>query len=138
MPTGRENIRVHDPSCASLTSLSSCLAHRIRLEILRTLAESSKDVSTVAEELQLGIDTISHHLRLLRKCGFVQVEAIKQKRIYSLARRVITSVSGKILNITVDGSNEEGITIHIAPSPRFAETARSPITGQSIREPSSG
>ena len=138
MPAGRENTRVHDPSCASLTSLSSCLAHRIRLELLRTLAESPKDVSTVAEELQLGIDTISHHLRLLRKCGFVQVEAIKQKRIYSLARRVITSVSGKILNITVDGSNEEGITIHIAPSPRSGETARSPITGQSIQEPSSG
>lgn len=140
MDANAKRIRVHDPPCASLTSLTSCLAHRIRLEILRTLAESPKDVSTLAAELELAIDTISHHLSPLRKCGLVEVEAIKQRRIYSLTSRVITSVSGKTLNITVGGGNEERITLQtrMASSPCAAEAARPPITRQSLREPSSG
>ena len=142
MSTGRERTVPQTGNRPGLTDLLLCVTHKTRRELLRSLAESSKDVSTLAEELDFELDKISHHLRPLRECGLVEFKAFKKKRIYRLSDRVTTSICGGMLHLTVASANEDehrvAIQTRIAPSSRSAETARSPITRQSPREPSSG
>ena len=62
-----ENNGIFAPS-ASLPDLLEVIRHRARLEILVSLAHAPKDVSTLADELDLALHTISRHLRPLYGC----------------------------------------------------------------------
>lgn len=60
------------------------LADENRLEILYWLDQGERNVSTLAETLDLSEPTVSHHLAKLREVGFISLRAVGTQRIYRL------------------------------------------------------
>lgn len=65
------------------------LTSQSRLEILNLLRKSPKNVSEIQHKLKLERTIISHDLRRLKKCGFVNVEKQGKFRYYSLNEETI-------------------------------------------------
>jgi DNA-binding transcriptional ArsR family regulator len=64
------------------------LADPERLQIIRALQERSQCVSDLAALLDNEIGNISHHLKVLRKKGFVTFERHGKSVIYSLSPEI--------------------------------------------------
>ena len=83
-------------SAADATAYLKTLAHEGRLMILCQLIDHERSVSDIAELLDARQSTISQHLALLRKDGFVQARREGQTQFYSLkgddARSVIETL----------------------------------------------
>ena len=80
-------------SCASRLK---ALADPDRLQIVNSLLQSDKCVSSIAEELGMPIDKVSHHLGVLRAAQLVQTQKQGKFVIYSLPPEIATeSVSDK-------------------------------------------
>lgn len=65
------------------------LANRTRLSILYTLKEAPRSVNEIVDATGLEQSLVSHNLRLLRQCNFVEVSVKGKQRIYSLNKRTI-------------------------------------------------
>ncbi len=76
--------------------LLAAMANEKRLLILCQLIEGERSVNDIAEVLDARQSTISQHLALLRKDGFVQARRDGQTQFYSLkgedARSVIETL----------------------------------------------
>ena len=75
---GRERVAGQVVPCAAMRDLMLITAGGSRLEILRSLMNGAKDVSTLADDLELGISMVSGNLRLLRDNDLVEVEQYKK------------------------------------------------------------
>jgi biotin operon repressor len=73
-------VEEHDP----LLILLKVLADESRLAILRLLKEREHTVGDVAERINLGEPTVSHHLTKLRQSGFVSLRMAGNQRFYRL------------------------------------------------------
>ncbi len=115
MSKGRQGpaVRARASPCRSVFELLGHLGHEIRLEIVCSLAESPKDVSTLANCLELDVTTISHHLRRLWECGMVRVEVFKQRHVYWLGNHLdVTSGHGVVRMSSVSGDGGQ-VTIRL-------------------------
>jgi DNA-binding transcriptional ArsR family regulator len=83
----REEVnRLHAQICGGLADPN-------RILILYTLNEAPRNVTELAEVLELSQPTVSRHLKTLRERGMVNSERDGQSMIYSLAdRRVIKAL----------------------------------------------
>ena len=70
----------------------STLANPARLAVLESLSEISKNVSEIADTLKLEQSMVSHNLRPLIRCGFVQVEKKGRERIYHLNKETFDAL----------------------------------------------
>src|SRR4029079_14847402 len=66
-----------------------------RLSIVQSLRGGQKHVSQLAEELQEDIANVSHHLKVLRRCGILRTERQGRFIVYSLHPDVFPSVPKK-------------------------------------------
>lgn len=81
-----ELARLHADFC-------SALADQRRLLLLYSLAERSKNVSQLTDELGVSQPSVSRHLKLLRERGLVESRREGSSVVYSLAdRRVIEAL----------------------------------------------
>ena len=62
------------------------LANQLRIEIMKELEQGSKSVQELADTLKEEQSKVSHSLRMLRECKYVDVEKKGKKRIYSLKK----------------------------------------------------
>ncbi|MGD8340357.1 MAG: metalloregulator ArsR/SmtB family transcription factor [Gammaproteobacteria bacterium] len=67
------------------SQLLSAMSNEKRLMILCQLVEGERSVGELAERLGVRQSTISQHLALLKKDGFVESRRDAQSQIYSLA-----------------------------------------------------
>jgi DNA-binding transcriptional ArsR family regulator len=65
------------------------LSNKTRLTIIHSLKNSSKNVSQLTNELKIHQTTVSHSLKRLLDCGFVQVEKNGKERIYTVNKKTI-------------------------------------------------
>lgn len=66
------------------------LANDNRLQIIHFLAESgSKNVSDIVGGTKLEQTLVSHNLKRLHECHFVEVEKNGKERVYSLNKKTI-------------------------------------------------
>jgi len=65
------------------------LTSKIRLDIINLLRKGPKTVSDILEEVKLEQSVVSHNLRRLKKCGFVDVKKKGKFREYHLNKRTI-------------------------------------------------
>jgi len=65
------------------------LSNETRLLVLESLRTRTKCVSEISEDLSFEQSRISHSLKCLCNCGFVEVERKGKKRIYSLNKKTI-------------------------------------------------
>ncbi|MCP4546168.1 MAG: metalloregulator ArsR/SmtB family transcription factor [bacterium] len=70
-----------------------------RLKIIGLLASRSAVVEEIAAALELSPATISHHLRVLRQVGLLDVDSDQQYRIYSLRERRLKQMSRELLRL---------------------------------------
>ena len=66
------------------------LTSKDRLLIINSLRKGPKTVSTLQKELKLEQTRMSHNLRRLKRCGFVEVQQVGKYRHYSLNKQTIT------------------------------------------------
>ncbi len=66
------------------------LGNETRIKILLLLNQTDQlDVSTISQKLKIEQSTISHNLKRLEKCRFVEVIPCGKRRIYSLNSKTI-------------------------------------------------
>lgn len=65
------------------------LSNETRLLVLETLRTGPKCVSEISEELGFEQSRVSHNLKCLCNCGFVQVERKGKNRIYEINKKTI-------------------------------------------------
>ncbi len=68
----------------TILMMLKALADESRLQIVRLLAEGEMPVGSLAEKVELGEPTVSHHLARLRESGLVTLRAAGNQRYYSL------------------------------------------------------
>ena len=65
------------------------LVSESRLKIINLLRKDQKNVSEIIKELNMEQTVISHDLKRLRRCGFVEVEKVGKFRYYKLNEKTI-------------------------------------------------
>ena len=72
------------------------LSNDLRLKVITSLQQKEKSVQELSEQLGVEQSRLSHSLRVLRECNYVNVHSKGKERIYSLKQGVLTSLtSGK-------------------------------------------
>lgn len=89
------------------------VAGGIRLEILKSLVIASRDVTHLANELELDISMVSHNLRVLKDYGLVASRTLEQKRFYHLTDRVRGSPNGRFVHLEVGCLREETVVFKL-------------------------
>lgn len=110
---GRERFSGQVKPCRSTASLTLVVAGGIRLEILKSLAIASRDVTTLANELELDISMVSHNLRVLKDHGLVASRTLEQKRFYHLTNRVSGTPNGRLVDLQVRCKKDETVVFHL-------------------------
>ncbi len=81
-------------------SLLAALGDPVRLGVVELLARHDRMcVCDIAAAFPLGQPTISHHLRLLREAGLVDVVRRGHWAFYGLRREALKPVARQILNL---------------------------------------
>ena len=75
--------------CQSYFKFFETIAPRIRWKILSLLRKRAMSVSEISKELNEEQSKISHNLRNLMECRFLDVKSEGKKRIYSLNKETI-------------------------------------------------
>lgn len=70
----------------------STLANPTRLATLENLINGPMNVSEIADALEQEQSMVSHNLRPLVNCGFVEVERKGKERVYHLNRETIDAL----------------------------------------------
>lgn len=68
----------------TILMMLKALADESRLQIVFLLSEGEISVGSLAEKVELGEPTVSHHLARLREAGLVTLRAAGNQRYYSL------------------------------------------------------
>jgi len=72
--------------------LFKALANETRLEILRMLREQERCVSELVSDLEEDQTNISHNLRFLLRCGFVDSRRDGKRIIYKIHSREVAEI----------------------------------------------
>lgn len=86
------NIIMHMPKNMILQAYKlffGTLTSKYRLQIINLLRESPKTVTKIQEKLNIEQTLLSHNLKRLRHCGFVEVEQKGKYRTYRLNKKTI-------------------------------------------------
>ncbi len=93
----------------------------VRLELLQSLLHSSKDVSTLADDLDVDIATVSKSLRILRENGLVEVHRWKRNHMYAVNRKLEGSLRGPFMRIRARSDTGEWIVMKVRSNHHAAD-----------------
>lgn len=77
-------------------SFFKAFSNKTRLQILALLRQGSKNVSQLCAETGLEQSRVSHNLRCLLRCGFVDVQPNGKERVYSVDSENIVPILNAI------------------------------------------
>ncbi len=127
---GRERVAGQVVPCAAMRELMLITAGGVRLEILRSLMKEAKDVSTLADDLELGLSMVSGNLRLLRDNDLVEVERIKKNRIYSMSDRMKGDFNGRFIRLRIRSEEGEWLAMRLLLPTRRTHQQRTLYKGE--------
>ncbi len=78
--------------CRSYNDFFQALANKTNQQIIEILLTGSKNVSEIVKATGLEQSHISHSLKKLAECNFVDVEKNGKQRIYSLNKETIIPI----------------------------------------------
>ncbi len=94
-------------SVAAFADAAECLktlAHPVRLRIIQLLLHGRYTVGELAEDCEIPDNVASEHLRLLKRCGFLDSEREGRKVFYQVAephlQQLMACVEGRFLHNT--------------------------------------
>ena len=68
------------------------LSNPLRIRIIKSLEHGRKTVSALAESLGVEQSTLSHSLKVLRECAFVESRVSGKERVYSLSKSFVSEL----------------------------------------------
>ena len=71
-------------------------SNKTRFEIIKLLRRSSKNVTEICKELKFEQSRVSHNLKCLEACGFVNSKWVGKNKIYSLDKKHIIPILDNI------------------------------------------
>lgn len=83
---GPNNSPALEQEIEHLADLFKALSHPVRVKLLRWLARSNRYCGDLVSEAGLAQSTVSHHLRILREAGLINVEEQGTRTCYSINR----------------------------------------------------
>ncbi len=86
--------------CKSYNTFFETIGNKTRLSILEALQDKSMSVTEICAVLKEEQSKISHNLKCLTDCHFVDVEQKGKKRIYSLNKDTIVPLM-KLVDVHV-------------------------------------
>jgi DNA-binding transcriptional ArsR family regulator len=92
---------VSEQDLDQLTNLFRLLSDKTRLNILLTLADGERNVTSLCEELQLPQPTVSHHLGLLRVNNLI-INRRRGKQVFYAINSLINLSEGPTLEMDVE------------------------------------
>lgn len=78
--------------CRSYNDFFQTLANKTNHVIIDALMERPKNVSKIVEKTKLNQSLVSHALKRLMECSFVEVKKEGKQRIYSLNKETIVPI----------------------------------------------
>jgi DNA-binding transcriptional ArsR family regulator len=96
----------------NVVRITQLLANDTRLEILLALGQREANVTTIAEELDLGVERVSAHLRTLHKGLLVASRRVGTQNIYQLSEFVDVTSQANTSVVAID--RENGCTVLIS------------------------
>ena len=84
--------------CYSYDTFFEVISHKIRLRIIELLRERPMCVSEICDRLSEEQSKVSHNLRKLTDCHFVNVRQDGKNRIYSLNSDTIMPIMNLVKN----------------------------------------
>ena len=100
------------PNALTIAGAMRDLGRDIHLEVLASLARSSKCVRDIAEEIELSLSDVSKSLRQLHQYGFVDFRRVKNRHMYRLTRRVVVrNGDTRSVELTVRAQDGSMLTI---------------------------
>jgi len=75
-------------------------SNRTRLDILALLRKSPKSVTEICNTLKLEQSRVSHNLKCLNQCGFVDIKKKGKERIYGLDDNIMLILDAVDKHIT--------------------------------------
>ena len=75
--------------CPTYNLFFETIAHKLRMKILFALRTSPMSVQELVNFLDEEQSKVSHNLRKLKQCKFVDVKKEGEKRIYSLNKKTV-------------------------------------------------
>lgn len=102
------------------------LAESTRRDILQALAQESKSVGQLVEQLAVAQPTVSKHLRVLREAGVVTMRAQGQKRYYCINAEPLALISAWLDSLGAGIASPSGASalapaVESAPVPSAVE-----------------
>lgn len=109
------------------------IAESTRRDILEALAQESKAVGQLVDELGVSQPTVSKHLRVLREAGVVTMRAQGQKRFYGINAEPLALVSAWLDSLgAVATPAEPGSAVQtVRPAAKAAEVSKGGAPAQS-------
>ncbi|MDP9175261.1 MAG: metalloregulator ArsR/SmtB family transcription factor [Planctomycetota bacterium] len=92
---------ISEQDLEQLTNLFRLLSDKTRLNILLSLADGERNVSSLCEELQLPQPTVSHHLGLLRVNNLI-ANRRRGKQVFYAINGLINLSEGPTLDLGVE------------------------------------
>ena len=110
------------------------IAESTRRDLLEALAQESKSVGQLVDELGVSQPTVSKHLRVLREAGVVSMRAQGQKRYYGINTEPLALVSTWLQSLGAGVSNGAATPSAARNGATVAEPAR-PATNSAAVAP---
>ena len=110
----------HPHPCPNINVLMRVLSGEISLELMVRLAESSSDVSGLADTSELGMSSVSSHLRQLHFFQLVDFERDGVRHVYRLSPGVKVQIRGGAVQITVTSADGSSLSLCVPRAMRGA------------------
>jgi DNA-binding transcriptional ArsR family regulator len=78
--------------CFSYYSFFETIANSTRMKIIESLMKGDKSVNEICDEVKEEQSKISHSLRKLMECNFLEVQRQGKKRVYSLNKETVVPI----------------------------------------------
>lgn len=75
------------------------LSNEVRIQILKKLSEKPRSVTELVKEVGVEQSRLSHSLKMLRICNYVDVEKVGKQRIYSIKEDVLKKKEGNLFEV---------------------------------------
>lgn len=78
--------------CNSYDTFFDTVSNRTRINIIQSLMHSGKCVNDISFDIEEEQSKVSHNLRKLMECNFLEVQQRGKQRIYSLNKETIVPI----------------------------------------------
>jgi len=78
--------------CNSYHAFFDTISNKTRMNIVESLMQSPKCVNDIAQDIKEEQSKVSHNLKKLMECNFLDVKQQGKKRIYSLNRDTVIPI----------------------------------------------